>query len=80
MARRRDSRLPKDYKPSPSTIARFSDNPFRPKDLSPEENAWRDKRNEALRIFRQTGDKTMAQEIGLFPKPKDDEGEAEYEG
>ncbi len=34
---------------------------------TPEQLAWLEKRNEAVRIYRETGDDTMAIEIGLFP-------------
>ena len=42
---------------------RFSDNPFRDPNLTPEQVA----RIEALRIYRETGDEGPAIEIGLFP-------------
>ena len=55
--------------------SRFSDNPFWPprSQMSDEQREWIDKRDEAIRIFHATGDKTMAQEIGLFPTPEDEE-------
>ena len=51
---------------------RFSDNPFRDPNLTPEQVDRIEKRNEALRIYRKTGDDTLAIEIGLFP-PKNRE-------
>ena len=51
-----------------NTKARFSDNPFRTGKETPEHLEWRRKRDEATRIFHETGDTTMAEEIGLFPK------------
>ena len=47
--------------------SRFTDNPFRSPDVTPEQEEWLNKRNEALRIYWATGDKKPAQEIGLFP-------------
>ena len=47
---------------------RFSDNPFRDPNLTPEQVERIEKRNEALRIYRETGDEGPAIEIGLFPK------------
>ncbi len=46
--------------------SRWTDNPFRRPDLTPEQLEWIKKRNEATRIFQETGDDTMAIEIGLF--------------
>ena len=54
--------------------SRWTDNPFRRPDITPEELAWIEKRNEATRIFQETGDDTMAIEIGLFPPRKDGGG------
>ena len=47
--------------------SRWTDNPFREPNLPPEQLAWLEKRNEAMRIYRETGDDTMLIEIGLFP-------------
>ena len=53
-----------------SATSRFTDNPFRDPDATPEQLEWIRKRNEATRIFRETGDRTMAVEIGVFaPDP-----------
>ena len=49
---------------------RFSDNPFRDPNLTPEQVERIEKRNEALRIYRETGDEGPAIEIGLFPGPE----------
>ncbi len=63
-------------------LSRFSDNPFRPANPTPEQQEWYAKRDEALRQYRDTGDPTMAQEIGLFPNPEssDESKETEEEG
>ena len=54
---------------------RWTDNPFRQPGLSDEQVAWLDKRDEALRIFRETGDRGPAVEIGLFsPDPPRTDG------
>lgn len=56
-------------------ISRWTDSPFRQPGLSEEQIAWMDKRDEALRIFRQTGDRGPAVEIGLFnPDPTRTDG------
>ena len=47
--------------------SRFSDNPFRDPDLTLEQVERIEKRNDALRIYRETGDEGPAIEIGLFP-------------
>ena len=52
--------------------SRWTDNPFRRPNLTPEQLEWLKKRNEATRIFQETGDDTMAIEIGLF-RPREDE-------
>ena len=51
---------------------RWTDNPFGPPKahMTPEQREWIDKRDEAIRIFHATGDKKPAQDIGLFPAPK----------
>lgn len=51
--------------------SRWTDNPFTPPDASPELLEWYDKRDEAIRIWRKTGDDTMAIEIGLFPSKEE---------
>ena len=47
---------------------RFSDNPFRDPNLTPQQIERIEARNKALRIYRATGDDGPAIEIGLFPK------------
>ena len=59
-------------------VSRWTDNPFTPSDASPELLEWYDKRDEAIRVWRETGDDTMAIEIGLFPS-KEEEKELEEE-
>ena len=51
---------------------RWTDNPFRDPNASPEELEWLERRDEALRIYRETGDDSMAIEIGLFPTPEEE--------
>ena len=36
--------------------------------VSPEQREWLDKRNKATRVFHETGDSTMGEDIGLFPR------------
>ena len=56
----------------PSAHPRWTDDPFwQPK--TPEEKEWIRKRDEAIKLFRETGDDSMAIEIGLFPPPKSGE-------
>ena len=51
--------------------SRWTDNPFRQPGLTAEQLEWLDKRDKATRIFQETGDSTMAEDIGLFsPKPR----------
>ena len=52
----------------PNDTSRFSDNPFRDPNLSSEQVARLDARNAALREYRNTGDPTELQEMGMFPK------------
>ena len=52
--------------------SRFTDNPFQPPNASPELLEWYDKRDKAIRIWRETGDDSMAIEIGLFPSPEEE--------
>ncbi len=52
--------------------SRWTDNPFRDPNATPEQLEWLRKRDEALRIYRETGDETMAIEIGLFPAPEEE--------
>ena len=58
--------------------SRWTDSPFQPTNASPELLEWYEKRDEAIQIWRETGDETMAIEIGLFPTPEE-EAEVERE-
>ena len=49
-----------------SDKSRFTDNPFRPPNLSPEQVAKLDERMAAIRIYQQTGDRGPAIKAGLF--------------
>ena len=60
-------------------MSRFYDNPFQPPNASPELLEWYDKRDEAIRIWREMGDDSMAIEIGLFPSPEEEKELAEQE-
>ena len=53
-------------------VSRWTDNPFTPPNASPELLEWYDKRDKAIRIWRKTGDDTMAIEIGLFPSKEEE--------
>ena len=53
--------------------SRWTDNPFRDPNATPEQLEWIEKRDQALSIYRETGDDTMAIEIGLFPTPEEEE-------
>ena len=48
---------------------RWTDNPF-VSVKTPEQKEWIRKRDEAIRLFREKGDDSMAVEIGLFPPKK----------
>ena len=51
--------------------SRFTDNPFRNPNATPEQIERIEKRAAATRIYRQTGDTTKAEDSGLFPlKPR----------
>ena len=52
--------------------SRWTDNPFAPMNPTPEQQAWFDKRDEALRLYHETGDESLAIEIGLFPSPEEE--------
>ena len=52
--------------------SRWTDNPFAPMNPTPEQQAWFDKRDEALRLYHGTGDESLAIEIGLFPSPEEE--------
>ena len=61
-------------------VSRWTDNPFTPPNASPELLEWYDKRDKAIRIWRETGDDTMAIEIGLFPSREEEKALEEREG
>ena len=48
--------------------SRWTDNPFRRSNLTTEQLAWIETRNVAIRIYHDTGDTRLAEDIGLFPK------------
>ena len=50
--------------------SRFSDNPFRSANLTPEQKARLDERDRVIRHFRETGDPVPAQEAGWFLSPE----------
>lgn len=52
--------------------SRWTDNPFQPPNASPELLEWYEKRDRAIQIWRETGDDSMAIEIGLFPSPEEE--------
>ena len=59
---------PESDSPKPS---RWTDNPFRDPKATPEQIERLEKRAEANRIYRETGDTTMVEDTGLFPpKPR----------
>ena len=54
-------------------MPRWTDNPFQPPNAPPELLEWYERRDEAIRVWRETGDDTMAIEIGLFPSKEEEE-------
>ena len=58
-----------------SNRSRFSDNPFRDPNLTPEQIAKLDERNRAIQIFYETGDREPAIKAGLFPREKQESPE-----
>ncbi len=70
--------MPEEINPRDAARSRFTDNPFRDPNATPEQLEWLRKRDEALRIFQETGDRGPAVAIGLFnPKPLGDQEDAE---
>ena len=63
----------KEIPKSDARSSRWTDNPFAPMNPTPEQQAWFDKRDEAIRHFHETGDDSLAIEIGLFPSPEEEE-------
>ena len=56
----------------PGDTSRFSDNPFRDPNLTPEQVRVIGARNDAIRIYHATGDPRPAIEAGLFPERDED--------
>ena len=48
--------------------SRWTDNPFRDPNATPEQLEWLKKRDKAINVYQATGDSVMAEDIGLFPK------------
>ena len=60
-----------NHGPDRPLSSRFTDNPFRDPNATPEQIERIEKRAEAMRIYRETGDTTVAEDSGLFPlKPR----------
>ena len=59
----------------PPRNSRFNDSPFRLPGLTNKQVEWLEQRNRAIKIYRETGDSSLAEEIGLFWN-KDDENRA----
>ena len=59
----------------PPQNSRFTDYPFRLPGLTNKQLEWLEQRNRAIRLFRDTGDSSLAEDIGLFWN-KDDEKRA----
>ena len=57
----------------PPANPRFTDYPFREPGLTPDQLDWREKRNRAIKLFRDTGDASLAEEMGLFWNKADEE-------
>ena len=69
-----------------SGSSRFSDNPFRDPNATPEQIAWLENRNKNMRLYRQTGDQKYLDAAFQRPPKKDaldsdaDTGEISEEG
>ena len=57
----------------PPQNSRFTDYPFRLPGLTNKQVEWLEQRNRAIKIFRETGDSKLAEEIGLFWNKDDEE-------
>ena len=57
----------------PPQNSRFTDYPFRLPGLTNKQVEWLDQRNCAIKIFRDTGDSSLAEDIGLFWNKSDEE-------
>ena len=62
----------------PGDTSRFSDNPFRDPNLTPEQVRVIEARNDAIRIYHATGDPRPAIEAGLFPERDEDFSSDDY--
>ena len=63
-----EGNIPDDSAEYEAEYSRWTDNPFRRPNLTPEQLAWIETRNVAIRIYHDTGDTRLAEDIGLFPK------------
>ena len=54
-----------------SGSSRFSDNPFRDPNATPEQIAWLENRNKNMRLYRETGDKKYLDAAFRRPSKKD---------
>ncbi len=64
---------------TPPANSRFTDYPFRKANLTPSQLDWRAKRDRAIKLYRKSGDSSLAEEIGLFWNRADEKraGEAQ---
>ena len=62
---------------TPPANTRFTDYPFRKANLTPSQLDWRAKRDRAIKLYRKTGDSSLAEEIGLFWNKADEERASE---
>ena len=58
---------------STGQYTRFTDYPFRKANLTPSQLDWRAKRDRAIKLYRESGDSSLAEEIGLFWNKDDEE-------
>ena len=58
---------------TPPANTRFTDYPFRKANLTPSQLDWRAKRDRAIKLYRESGDSSLAEEIGLFWNKDDEE-------
>lgn len=56
--------------------SRWTDNPFRDPNLTPEQVERIEARHKALRIYRETGNSSLLEEIGFWPSKADKKDEA----
>ena len=62
---------------TPPVNTRFTDYPFRKANLTPSQLDWRAKRDRAIKLYRESGDSSLAEEIGLFWNKADEERASE---